>query len=139
MRLRFSACGQPSPRLVRAQTRGRGIWAVDRGGDRRKLLEPLLERRERFVIRSTGQRMVLDRRRHRVTLDHLGACCRLRYQAQIVKIENGQEKVHLLRYGAEPFRLYALADGIRHLLSRSSPSPPPPDPSPNYQLELLLE
>lgn len=90
---------------LRAQTRGRGIWAMDRGGDRRKLLEPLLERRERFVIRSTGQRLVLDRQRHRVTLHHLGACCRLRYQAQIIKIENGQEKVYQLRYGAEPFRL----------------------------------
>jgi len=86
---------------LRAQTRGRGIWAMDRGGDRRKLLEPLLERRERFVMRSTG----LDRQRHRVTLHHLGACCRLRYQAKIIKIENGQEKVYALRYGAEPFRL----------------------------------
>ncbi len=63
---------------LRAHTQGRGIWAMDRGGDRRKLLEPLLERRERFVIRSTGQRMVLDRRRHRVPLHHLGARCRLR-------------------------------------------------------------
>ena len=90
---------------LRAHTQGRGIWAMDRGGDRRKLLEPLLERRERFVIRSTGQRMVLDRQRHRVTLHHLGARCRLRYQAKIIKIENGQEKVYLLRYGAEPFRL----------------------------------
>ena len=86
---------------LRAQTRGRGIWAMDRGGDRRKLLEPLLERRERFVMRSTG----LDRQRHRVTLHHLGACCRLRYQAKIIKIENRQEKVYALRYGAEPFRL----------------------------------
>ncbi|PYT45044.1 MAG: hypothetical protein DMG47_09345 [Acidobacteria bacterium] len=86
---------------LRAQTRGRGIWAMDRGGDRRKLLEPLLERRERFVMRSTG----LDRQRHRVTLHHLGACCRLRYQAKIIKIENRQEKVYSLRYGAEPFRL----------------------------------
>ena len=90
---------------LRAQTRGRGIWAMDRGGDRRKLLEPLLERRERFVMRSTGQRAVLDRQRHRVTLHHLGACCRLRYQAKIIKIENRQEKVYSLRYGAEPFRL----------------------------------
>jgi len=39
--------------LVRAHTQGRGIWAVDRGGDRKKLLEPLLDRQERFVIRST--------------------------------------------------------------------------------------
>ncbi len=90
---------------LRAHTKGRGIWAMDRGGDRRKLLEPLLERRERFVIRSTGERMVLDRQRHRVTLHHLGACCRLRYQAKIIKIENGQEKVYQLRFGAEPFRL----------------------------------
>ena len=90
---------------LRAQTRGRGIWAMDRGGDRRKLLEPLLERRERFVIRSTGQRLVLNRRGHRVTIHHLSARCRLRYQAKIIKIENGQEKIYQLRYGAEPFRL----------------------------------
>src|SRR5258708_15515548 len=57
---------------LRAQTRGRGIWAMDRGGDRRKLLEPLLERRERFVIRSTVQRLVLDPPRQRVTIHHLG-------------------------------------------------------------------
>jgi hypothetical protein len=48
--------------LVRTYTQGRGIWAVDRGGDRRKLLEPLLDRHERFVIRSTGKRFVIDRK-----------------------------------------------------------------------------
>jgi hypothetical protein len=47
---------------VRRPTRGRAIWARDRGGDRRHLLEPLLERRERFVLRSTGQRTVIDRK-----------------------------------------------------------------------------
>lgn len=90
---------------LRTHTNGRGIWAMDRGGDRRKLLEPLLERRERFVIRSTGQRLVLDRRRHRVTIHHLSARCRLRYRARIIKIEKGQEKIYEPRYGAEPFRL----------------------------------
>ena len=49
--------------LVRAHTQGRGIWAVDRGGDRKKLLEPLLDRQERFVIRSTGKRFVVDRKK----------------------------------------------------------------------------
>ncbi|MHB8610788.1 MAG: hypothetical protein ACYDCG_21065, partial [Candidatus Acidiferrales bacterium] len=86
---------------LRAHTTGRGIWAIDRGGDRRKLLEPLLERGARFVIRSTGQRMVLDRRHHRVTLHHLGACCRLRYQAQIIKIENGHQQP---RHATEIFK-----------------------------------
>jgi len=90
---------------LRRHTNGRGMGAIDRGGDRRKLLEPLRERRERFVIRSTGQRLVLDRQRHRVTIHHLSARCRLRYQAKIIKIENGQEKVYSLRYGAEPLHL----------------------------------
>lgn len=36
---------------------------MDRGGDRKRLLEPLLEGGERFVIRSTGKRPVIDRRK----------------------------------------------------------------------------
>jgi DDE family transposase len=90
---------------VRDYARGRGIWTIDRGGDRKKLLEPLLERRERFVIRSVGQRSVVNRRRKKVTVHHLAAHCRLRYQARVVKIEKGEEKVYELRYGAEPIRL----------------------------------
>lgn len=90
---------------LRAYTQGRGIWAVDRGGDRKKLLEPLLERRERFVIRSTGKRTVFDRHYRHISVQQLGAHCRLRHQAKIVKIENGQEKILQLRYGAEPFYL----------------------------------
>jgi hypothetical protein len=90
---------------IRAHPGGRGIWAVDRGGDGKRLLEPLLERRERFVICSTGQRAVISRRKRKVTVHHLGASCRLRYQARVIKIEAGQEKILELRYGAELIRL----------------------------------
>jgi hypothetical protein len=90
---------------IRAHTRGRGVWTIDRGGDRKKLLEPLLERGERFVIRSTGLRSVIDRRDRKLAVHRLGAGCRLRYQARVIKIEDGQEKVLELRYGAEPVRL----------------------------------
>jgi hypothetical protein len=31
--------------------------------------------------------------------------CRLRHQARIIKIQDGQEKSYELRYGAEPIRL----------------------------------
>lgn len=48
--------------LVRTHTQGRGIWALDRGGDRKNLLEPLLDRGESLVIRSLGKRSVIDRR-----------------------------------------------------------------------------
>jgi hypothetical protein len=91
--------------LVRTHTQGRGIWAVDRGGDRKKLLEPLLDRQERFVIRSTGRRFVVDRKNMKRSVAELGARCRLRYQARIVKIQDGQEKVYDLHYGVERIRL----------------------------------
>jgi hypothetical protein len=41
-------------------------------------------------------------------------------------------------FGIPPFRFYALADGIRNILSRSSPSPPE-DPLKTLQLELRLD
>jgi hypothetical protein len=40
-------------------------------------------------------------------------------------------------FGIPPFRFYALADGIRTVLTGSSPGPMP-EPPPNLQLELLL-
>jgi hypothetical protein len=91
--------------LLRAHTQGRGIWAMDRGGDRKKLLEPLLDRGERFVIRSTGKRFVVDRKNMKRSVFELGARCRLRHQARIVKIQDGQEKIYDLRYGVERIRL----------------------------------
>ena len=91
--------------LLRAHTQGRGIWAMDRGGDRKKLLEPLLDRRERFVIRSTGKRFVIDRKHIKRSVTELGTRCRLRYQARIVKLQDGREKIYHLRYGLARIRL----------------------------------
>jgi hypothetical protein len=101
--------------LVRSHTQGRGIWAVDRGGDRKKLLEPLLDRHERFVIRSTGKRFVVDRKNIKRSVAELGAKCRLRHQARIVKIQDGQEKTYDLRYGVEPIRLVGRGERL-HLV-----------------------
>lgn len=91
--------------LVRAHTEGRGIWVVDRGGDRKKLLEPLLDRRARFVIRSTGKRVVIDRKNVKRSVAELGVKWRLRHSARIIKIEDGKEKTYDLTYGVEPIRL----------------------------------
>jgi hypothetical protein len=91
--------------LIGAHTRGRGIWAMDRGGDRKNLLEPLLDRGARFVIRSTGKRTVIDRHGLLGSVTEVAGRCRLPHQARIVKIQEGQEKTHQLRYGAEPIRL----------------------------------
>jgi DDE family transposase len=101
--------------LVRAHTQGCGIWAVDRGGDRKKLLEPLLDRGERFVIRSPGKRFVVDRKNTKRSVAELGARCRLRHQARIIKIEDGQERTYELRYGVESIWL-AERDELMHLV-----------------------
>jgi hypothetical protein len=91
--------------LIRTHTQGRGIWTMDRGGDRKKLLEPLLDRGQRFVIRSTGKRTVIDRRGLQGSVAEVAGRCRLRHQARIIKIQDGQEKTYELHYGAEPIHL----------------------------------
>jgi len=98
--------------LIRTHTQGRGIWTIDRGGDRKKLLEPLLDRGERFVIRSTGTRTVIDRRKLQGSVAEVAGRCRLRHQARIIKIQDGQEKVYDLRYGAEAIRLPGRAEQL---------------------------
>ena len=83
----------------------RGIWAIDRGGDRRHVLQPLLERRLRFVIRSTGKRTVIDRRHLKGAVKEVAGRCRLRFATRVVHIQDGQEKIYQLHYGAEPIWL----------------------------------
>lgn len=91
---------------------GRGIWTMDRGCDRKKLLEPLLDKGLRFVIRAVGDRMVRDRRGRLRSVAEVAAGCRLRHQARVVKIDKGQEKTYDLHYGAEPFRLVGRDDPL---------------------------
>ncbi len=91
--------------VVRAHTQGRGIWAADRGGDRKKLLEPLLDRHERFVSRSTGKRLMIDRKNVKRSVAEVGDRCRQRHQARVIRIQDGQEKTYDLRYRVEPIRL----------------------------------
>jgi hypothetical protein len=91
--------------LVRASTGSRGIWTVDRGGDRKRLLEPLLDRQQRFVIRSTGKRTVIGKYHLERSVAAFGARCRLRHRARVVKIQDGLEKTYDLRLGVEPIRL----------------------------------
>ena len=91
--------------LVRASTEGRGIWTMDRGGDRKKLLEPLLDRGQRFVVRSTGKRSVIGAYHMERSVADFAAKCKLRHRAQVVKVKDGREKTYNLRYGVERVRL----------------------------------
>ncbi len=59
---------------VAAARDGRGVWVVDRGGNRRELYKPLLAGAHSFIICHTGERHVLARRR-KVATAALAAQC----------------------------------------------------------------
>ena len=89
---------------VAAACDGRGVWVVDRGGDRRELYKPLLAGAHSFIIRNTGERHVLAGRR-KVETAVLAAQCPMMYATHIVREEKGREVCRRLDYGFRPVRL----------------------------------
>jgi hypothetical protein len=90
---------------VRSALGTRGIWAIDRGGDRGTLLDGLLSRKARFVIRLIGQRNLRDERgriRNSLTL----ACgMRCRETLEFVTDEQGVNRRRTVRVGYRTVRL----------------------------------
>ena len=89
---------------VRAAVGDRGIYVIDRGGDRIKLFNPFLDRKMRFIARLVGERDLIFRGRRRQTLD-LARGCSMRYAETLVREEGGQEHSYHLEYGMRPVRL----------------------------------
>jgi hypothetical protein len=75
-----------------------GIWVMDRGGDRSNLIEPLLDRKKRFLIRLVGDRHLIFARRPTLARQ-LAEGCPCRHEKTIVKKDSNQEKVYYLRFG----------------------------------------
>ena len=89
---------------VRAATGTNGLWVMDRGGDRRKLIEPFLERSMRFLIRMRGDRHVLFRGRSRSVCD-VAEGCPMWYRDRIVKQSKKTEESLQIEYGFRKVRL----------------------------------
>ena len=83
---------------------GRGVWIVDRGGDRGELYAPLLDAGQSFIIRNTGQRHLLSGRRKVATAD-LAETCPMLYATHVVREEKDKEVCRRLDYGFRPVRL----------------------------------
>ena len=90
---------------VSQATGGRGLWAMDRGGDRREILIPLLDRRLRFVVRSQGDRhVVLPGGRKRRVREAARWCAT--DTERVVEVERDGRRTRLvLRLGAMEVRL----------------------------------
>ena len=93
-------------RGVHRAAAGRGIFVLDRGGDRGKLYTELLgdSDRYRFIVRQQGDRHLLYRGKRCETLT-LAQQCKTPYAETVVKEEDGKEKPYFLHFGFRPVRL----------------------------------
>lgn len=89
---------------VAAATDKRGIYVLDRGGDRSKLYLGLLARELRFIVRLVGDRHLMVRGRLRRAQD-LARGVRLRYAETVVREAAGGEKKCHLEYGFRAVKL----------------------------------
>jgi hypothetical protein len=89
---------------VRAAVGARGVYVIDRGGDRIKLFNPFLDRKMRFIARLVGDRHLLYHGRPCLAAD-LARDCRMLHAETVVREEDGQERGYHLEYGFRRVRL----------------------------------
>ena len=82
----------------------KGIYAIDRGGDRGKLYDKLLEQEKRFVIRLQKNRDLMHKG-IRKNCAGLAAALPCPCETVIIKYEDGKEEKTTVSYNALPVRL----------------------------------
>lgn len=84
----------------------KGIWAMDRGGDRNKILDKFLDpsNPKRFVIRLTKKRDVVHRGRKK-NCSELARSLPCNFEATLITYEEGREKVRVVRYNGIAVKL----------------------------------
>ena len=89
---------------VSQTTQGKGVWVMDRGGDRDKLLFPLIKGKRRFLIRLRKGRDLIYQGR---SLDDLEIAqgCPMLYLESIIKEEGEHARCLRLEYGVRPVTL----------------------------------
>ena len=89
---------------VQAQAGQRGIWVIDRGGDRINLFAPLLDRNARFLVRQIGNRHVVCHRQTQL-VSQVAATCPCPYRRVVTRMDKGRERTYELRFGYCKVRL----------------------------------
>jgi len=82
----------------------RGIWVIDRGGDRKKLFEPLLDRGAWFLVRMVGDRHLLLGKQKRLALD-IAYHCPTPFATSLAKMEHDKEKHYTISFGFRKVKL----------------------------------
>jgi hypothetical protein len=89
---------------IAAATDQRGIYVLDRGGDRMKLYKPLLQRQLRFIVRLVGDRNLVVRGQARLARD-IARGVPMRYAETVVREAAGGEKKCHIEYGFRHVKL----------------------------------
>lgn len=84
--------------MVSASTDKKGIWVMDRGGDRKNFIHPLLKNGCRFLVRLVGNRHLIYGNRKELVWD-IAQKCPCLYRETIIRVEDGKEKVYQLDFG----------------------------------------
>ena len=97
---------------IRVSAGKRGIYVIDRGGDRGILLNHLLDNGLRFIIRLEGSRN-LEWRKHTLLAEKLAAQCPMRYTEVIHRETERDAKCYELQYGSLDVRLPGREEALR--------------------------
>lgn len=84
--------------MVSKAVGNKGIWTVDRGGDRRVLFDYLLTNHRRFIVRLKGDRTLIYKGEKAIALA-LAKSCALPYSQAMVREEERQERIYQVRFG----------------------------------------
>lgn len=104
---------------VAAAVDSRGIWVIDRGGDRHVLYDRLLSGsdKQQFIVRLVGDRHLICGGKTQLALP-LAHSCKTPYSETIAREENGKEIVYTLHFGYLPVRLPNHPDQLYMLVAR---------------------
>ncbi len=90
--------------MVSKHIQKRGIWVIDRGGDRNVLYHKLLKESYRFIIRQKGDRKILYGKTL-IKTQQIALTCPSLYNDTIVRMKDGRERVYHIEYGYRKVRL----------------------------------
>ena len=83
---------------------GRGIYVIDRGGDRDNLFLPFLDKGIRFLVRLKGDRRLMCGQEKRSALE-LAQQCECPYNEVIVRKEHGKDVPYTISFGYRKVKL----------------------------------
>jgi len=102
---------------ISAKAGGRGIYAVDRGGDRGRLFDYFAEKGLDYVVRLVGDRNLIWRKKPALA-EKLAAKCRMLHAETLRRETREGEKVYEIEFGAMAVKLPGREQALRLVVVR---------------------